>query len=105
MSRLTGKQNRRLRSLGQRLAAAAAIGKAGLTDAVIANLNALLARHELVKVRLGDAGPADRDALVAQLEQATGAQCAGQIGRTALLYRPNPGLTDKRRVDLGDACL
>ena len=100
MAPLTGKQKRYLRALGQKLSAVAVIGKAGLNDAAVANLASLLARHELVKVRLGEAGPAERNELVAQLEQAAGAQCAGQVGRTALLYRPNSDLPDKQRIDL-----
>ena len=100
MGELTGKQKRHLRALGQKLPAAAAVGKAGLTEAVTANLIALLDRHELVKVRLGEGGAADRDALAAQLEQATGAQCVGVVGRTALLYRANEQLPDKHRINL-----
>lgn len=98
VSELTGRQKGYLRALGQKLDALAVIGKAGLNDAALANLKALLARHELVKVRLGEGGPADRDGLVRQLEQVTGAQCVGQVGRTALLYRPNPDLPDKQRI-------
>ena len=100
MGELTGKQKRHLRSLGQKLSAIAAVGKAGLTEAVLANLSALLDQHELVKVRLGGLPPADRAALAAQIEQATGAQCVGIVGRTALLYRANPELDAKHRINL-----
>ena len=100
MGELTGKQKHHLRALGQKLPATAAMGKAGLTEAVLANLNTLLDQHELVKVRLSEGGAADRDALAAQLEQATGALCVGVVGRTALLYRANEQLPDKKRIHI-----
>jgi RNA-binding protein len=98
MAELTGKQRRFLRSMGQKLSPTAAVGKAGLTDAAVANVSAMLDRCELIKVRL-PAGPQRKDAAAA-LAEATGALCAGVVGRTALLYRPNEQTPLDRRIRL-----
>jgi RNA-binding protein len=92
MPELTGKEKRRLRSLGQKLPAMSVIGKGGLSEAVVATLGRLLDRHELIKVRLPAQDAAERDALAETIASAAGAILAGAIGHTALLYRPNPNL-------------
>jgi RNA-binding protein len=95
---LTGKQRRHLRSLGQRLTPAIAIGKGGVTEATMANLAESISRLELVKIKL-PAGP-ERKRLPEEIAEKLGAVCAGVVGRTALLYRPNPELDANQRVDL-----
>lgn len=95
---LTGKQKRHLRSLGQGLSATLAVGKGGATEAVVAQLRHLLEKRELVKVRLPALPPEERKALAEQLARAAGAACAGTLGRTTLLYRPNPELPSEKRV-------
>jgi RNA-binding protein len=100
MDELTGKQNSHLRSLGQHLEPLLTVGKAGLTEAVAAAVGELLARRELVKLRL-PAGPGtQRRALAEELAAAVAAACVGVVGRTTLLYRPNESLADRHRVHL-----
>ena len=89
---LTGKQKRHLRSLGQRLEPAVTVGKAGLSDAAIANLSRLLDQHELVKVRIPAGSADDRDLMGMELAQKTASACANVLGRTVLLFRANPKL-------------
>ncbi len=86
--RLTGKQARHLRGLGHHLRPAAFVGRDGLTPAVVAAVDAVLAETELVKVRVGQGCPADRRAVAEALSAATGAAVAQVLGRTVLLYRP-----------------
>ena len=95
---LTGKQKRHLRSRGQELPATLTVGKAGATEAVVAQLRHLLEKRELVKVRLPAMPPEGRQALAEQLARAAGAACAGTLGRTALLHRPNPDLPPGKHV-------
>lgn len=97
---LSSKQAGRLRAMGQTLGTSLVVGKAGLSAELTGHLDALLNSHELVKVRLGEGGPADRKELVSRLEEATGSTCVGIVGRTALLYRPSPSLPPKRRIHL-----
>jgi RNA-binding protein len=84
---LTGKQKRHLRALGQRLAATLHVGREGVTEAVVAQADAQLAGHELVKVRVGESAPESRHDTAERLAERTNAQLAQVLGRTALLYR------------------
>jgi RNA-binding protein len=87
MAKLTGKQRRHLRALGQRLTATLHVGHDGVSDAVVQQADAQLEVHELIKVRVGDGAPEDRHATAEALAQRTRAHLAQVIGRTALLYR------------------
>jgi RNA-binding protein len=65
------------------------VGKEGVTDAVLAQLDEQLAAHELVKVRIGTESPEDRFETADRLA-ASGAQVAQILGRTILVYRRHP---------------
>jgi RNA-binding protein len=84
---LSGKQKRFLRALGHHLQPVVHVGKEGVSDGLRGALGAALAEHELIKVRLGESAPGDRDALAAALAEAGGAELAQLLGRTVLLYR------------------
>ncbi len=66
------------------------VGQAGASAAVVAELNRLLAAHELVKVRLVGADRTQRAALTDALAAAAPCLHVGSVGFTALFYRPNP---------------
>ena len=95
---LTSKQRRHLRSIGQRLTPVIAIGKGGISHQATAHLADALERCELVKIKL-PAGP-ERKLLPDEIARQLSAACVGLVGRTALLYRPNPELETNQRVDL-----
>lgn len=100
MTELTSRQRSRLRSLAHGLDPVVQVGRAGVTAAVVREVDDALAARELVKVRL--AGDRDeRAAFAAALVDASGAALAGLIGRMAILYRPNPD-PGKRRIELPD---
>lgn len=86
--RLTGKQARFLRGLGHGLEPSVTVGKEGVTDPVVAALEANLVAHELVKVRIGQGCIDDRHEVAEQLASRAGAAVAQVLGRTVLLYRP-----------------
>jgi RNA-binding protein len=100
MTPLTGKDKRRLRAIGQNLQAAVTIGKAGQSQAVLANIRDLLAAHELIKVRLTEGQGRQRKLAATELADAVHAELAGVVGRTVLLYRANPDLPADDRIDL-----
>jgi RNA-binding protein len=87
MRDLTGKQCRHLRALGQQLRVTLNVGHDGVSDAVVAQADAQLEAHELIKVRVSDNAPADRHVTAEDLAARTRAHLAQVIGRTALLYR------------------
>jgi RNA-binding protein len=94
---LTGKQRRHLRALGHALAPVAHVGKGGLSPAVVAAVDRALADHELVKVKLLESLELDRDQAATELAAGTQAEVAQVLGRTVLLYRPDP---DQPRITL-----
>ena len=70
------------------------LGQKGVTDAVIAELDAALTRHELLKVKI--AGE-DRQATVDALCAGSSALWVQTVGNTVTLFRRNP---DKPRIPL-----
>ena len=94
---LNGKQRRTLRAMGHHLEPVVQVGHAGITPGVVAALEQALWDHELVKVKVGSEAPGDRKAVAAELAEATGAELAQILGRTLLLYKPNP---DEPRIQL-----
>src|SRR3569832_2724893 len=97
MSKLTEKQKRHLRSLGHRLKPEVIIGAHGYTEAVRAELDTSLQRHELMKVRVSVGERETRDLIISQLCADTGAALVQRIGHIALIYRAN---RDKPRITL-----
>jgi RNA-binding protein len=65
------------------------IGQAGLTPAVLAEIEIALDCHELLKVRIR-AEREDRKTIGDEIIAATGAELIQMIGQIAVLFRPNP---------------
>jgi RNA-binding protein len=65
------------------------IGQAGLTPAVLAEIEIALDCHELLKVRIR-AERENRKTISGEIIAATGAELIQMIGQIAVLYRPNP---------------
>ncbi|WP_031431705.1 ribosome assembly RNA-binding protein YhbY [Methylomicrobium agile] len=65
------------------------IGQAGLSPAVLAEVEIALDCHELLKVRIR-AEREDRKTISDEIVAATGAELIQMIGQIAVLYRPNP---------------
>jgi RNA-binding protein len=95
---LTPAQKRYLRSLGQSLAPTLQVGRDGVTAANTAALEPLLKRHELVKIRVQQTSSAEPEEAAAALASAADAALLGVVGRTFLLYRPNPERKDGIRL-------
>lgn len=65
------------------------IGQAGLTEAVIKEINIALDVHELIKIRIR-AERDERQDISQQICAATTAELVQSIGQIAVLYRKNP---------------
>ncbi len=65
------------------------IGQAGLTAAVINEINLALDTHELIKVKIR-AERDERSAISVQICTETRAELIQSIGQIAVLYRKNP---------------
>ena len=97
---LSGAQRRRLRALAHDGRPVAQLGRHGLSEAFLAELDRALDEHELIKVRLRGAEREERAMLVDELEQRLGCAPVGLVGTVAILYRPAAD-PERRRIDLG----
>ncbi len=94
------KLRKALRAAGHHLSPVVQVGKEGVSEAVLHQLDAQLAAHELVKVKVGTESPEDRFEAAERLGSAAGAAVAQILGRTVLVYRRHP---DKPRFEPKDA--
>ena len=95
---LTGKQTRYLRGLGHGMEAKVIVGREGLSDNLLKSAKDTLLAHELIKVKLGPNCPLNKKEAAEQLAQKTSAAMVQLIGKTILLYRPNPELKKKEQI-------
>jgi RNA-binding protein len=94
---LTSSQSRFLRGQAHDLKALLQIGAKGLTPAFLAELDAVLEQHELVKVKIGAEDRETRDVMIGEIIEKSGAALVQRIGHVAVLYRPSK---DHRQIVL-----
>ena len=85
---MEGYQRKYLRGLAHDLQPTVQVGHSGVTDAVTRAVDAALADHELIKVRMHE--PEEKKALARQLAAATASEMCGLVGHTVILYRRHP---------------
>ena len=66
------------------------VGEAGLTAAVLKEVDLSLTHHELVKLRVRAGDRADRERLIGELCARLTAFPVQRIGRMLVIYRPRP---------------
>jgi len=93
-------QKRDLRQRGHTLKPVVIIGSAGLSAAVVREIDLSLEHHELMKVRLSGADREAKKRLIASICESCHAELVQSIGHIALIYRkqtnPRPGERSKR---------
>ena len=87
---LSEKQKKHLRGLAHALRPTSRLGSAGVTEAFLAELDATLTHHELIKLKAVAATRPERDAAILSIVARTGATLIARIGNVAVLYRPCP---------------
>jgi RNA-binding protein len=95
---LSSKQRSLLTSLASRDCVVQTLGKHGVTEAFLSQIEGLLAHHELIKVKFLDFKDEKRG-ISEEIASRTRAELVRLIGNNAILYRPNPD-PEKRRVAL-----
>ncbi len=100
---LSDEQRRALRGVAHKLKPVVLLGKAGFTEPVLAEVNAALDHHELIKVKVRDDDRDARRATIAQLVDTTGAELLQIIGQIAVLYRPAPESVTRSRETRRDS--
>ena len=87
MKELTGKQRAQLRTLANTLEDMVIVGKGGLTEAVIRETDGILAKRELVKIKLLETAmltPREAQSILCESLDASPVQC---IGTKTVIYR------------------
>jgi len=84
---MNSKQRSKLISLAMTISATVQIGKNGLTDAVVEQINAFLEDHELVKIGVLKTADFTAKGMIAEVASMTGAEPVQAIGNKIVLYR------------------
>jgi len=96
MGELKGSQRKYLRGVAHSYKPMVQIGKEGLSDNVLDAINIALQAHELIKVKIA-AERDQREQFVPAIEEHLNCECAGTVGRMAILYREHPD-PEKRKI-------
>jgi RNA-binding protein len=90
MKALTPAERRSLRARAHRLNPIVMIGEAGLTPAVLHEIDVALRSHELIKIRVLGDDRERRARLDSEICSAMEASPVQRIGKMLVLYRPRP---------------
>ncbi len=99
MPGLSPTRRRELKARAHALDPAVLIGGAGLSPAVLAEIDRALKSHELIKVRVNGADRLGRETILAEVCKQTGAQPVQHIGKVLVVFRQNlkPSPIERRR--------
>ncbi len=87
---LTPRQRADLKARAHALEPAVFVGKAGVQDAVVQEVDRALTSHELIKLKIGDSDRAAREAIAEILAERTDAAIVQRVGKIVVLWRPRP---------------
>jgi len=87
---LTAKDRARLKARAHALEPSVSVGNAGLTKAVIAEVERALAKRELVKVKIQVDDREQRKQIGDEIGAATDAAVVHRVGKVVILFRPKP---------------
>jgi len=90
MKELTTAERRALRARAHHLHPVIMIGEAGLTPAVLKEIELALKSHELIKVRAPGKDRGARAGLIGAICAALGASPVQHIGKILVIFRPRP---------------
>jgi RNA-binding protein len=95
---LNSKQRSLLAGIAQSRDCLVSLGRAGASPELIERLSALLAQHELVKLRFGDFLDSKRE-LAARLAEGTGSELVRMIGNVAVFFKQSSD-PEKRTIKI-----
>lgn len=87
---LTSKQRATLRAMANNLEPIVYVGKLGLTDNIITQVDEALTARELIKGTVQQNSPVSAAQMVSEIAKATGAEAVSSSGRKFVLYRARP---------------
>jgi len=89
-AKLSSGQRKHLRGLAHPLKPIVLLGKEGITEGVVRTVQEALIDHELIKVKLLQSCPLDKNEAAARISEEAGALLVQLIGKTCILYAPHP---------------
>lgn len=87
---LTNRERAHLKAKAHALEPFVHVGGAGLTDAVVAEVEKALTAHELIKVKIAGDDREQRAAVGEAICARTGAAAVHRVGKVLILWRPRP---------------
>lgn len=87
---LSARERSHLKGRAHALEPVVYIGSAGVTEAVIAEIEKALTAHELIKVRAGAQERDERREVLDTICARTGAASVQTVGKVMVLWRPRP---------------
>jgi putative YhbY family RNA-binding protein len=87
---LSARERSHLKARAHALEPVVHIGSAGVTDAVMVEIERALTAHELIKVRAGAQERDERAEIVESICARTGAASVQTVGKVMVLWRPRP---------------
>jgi len=94
-STLTARERAHLKARAHALEPVVHVGGAGITDALVAEVERALTAHELIKVKVGVDDREERVRIGDEIRARTDATAVHRVGKVLILWRP-------RREDAGD---
>lgn len=94
---LTGKQRSYLKSIANTLNPMIQIGKGGVGEGVINQIDRSLEDHELIKITVLKNSPVEAKEIVDEILEATGAEFVQQIGNKLTIYRESK---ENKKIEL-----
>lgn len=90
MKQINPADRRALRARAHALHPVVIVSSAGLADSVVAEIERCLKAHELIKIRVFSDDRPQREELLAQICERTGASPVQHIGKILVVYRRQP---------------
>ncbi|MCC2607362.1 ribosome assembly RNA-binding protein YhbY [Planctobacterium marinum] len=93
---LTNKQKQHLKGLAHSLKPVVLLGGNGLTEGVMAEIDAALAHHELIKVRVPSEDREEKNLIMDAIVRESGAVKVQTIGHMLVLYKQS----EEKKIEL-----
>jgi RNA-binding protein len=100
---LNTRQKQFLKGLAHALTPLVQIGKEELSPGLLETLKTELLRHELIKVKIGSNCTLDKHSTATTIAELTASALVQLIGKTIVLYKPNPKRAKEKRILLPKA--
>lgn len=88
MAALSLNQKKFLRALGHSIKPIVMIGQHGLSEAVLAEINISISKHELLKISIRTENREHKQKIIKQIIKATNADLVQVIGNMMVIYHP-----------------